>query len=277
MIIGIEQIQMIEAHITKEIFAVSDRANMPVYMVCGSVLGIIRDNGFIPWDDDVDLGVPYDYYWEFIQILTLQLSEDYCVITPLNNKEYGLTFARVGINGIDQDAIHVDLFPMVGLPDKMEEQVAFSHKSDNLNKIYAWKHFKLSKEGRTVISYVTKRAALAVIHACLMIFTNNRLLKKFGEHCSQYPYKSAKYIMNACGHYSVKNIIPREYVEETVQTNYFGALVRVPRETDKYLKHYYKDYMKKPPVEKTRSLMEKTIDISDKAYEIIYRLVLKDQ
>lgn len=262
----LSEIQKIESEIAKAITEISERENMPVYMICGSVLGIIRDNGFIPWDDDVDIGVPYDYYWKLIDKLEAKLDSIYCVAFPQSTPKYNLTFARVGITNVNLDDIHVDLFPMVGLPDEAEEQKKYSLKSDKLNKLYFWKHFEMPHKKRSVFERIIKRSLVKLIHLGMLAYPNVWILNKFYNHCAKYTYADSKYIMNSCGHYGLKNVIPMDYVGETLLVDYFGAKVRIPQKTDEYLRHYYKDYMEPPAFEETEPLMKKTANIPDSVF-----------
>lgn len=64
------------------------------YMYSGSLLGVIRHHGFIPWDDDVDVIMPRRDY-EIMMKLGDCFKEPYFFQTPYSDKEYGYTFIKI--------------------------------------------------------------------------------------------------------------------------------------------------------------------------------------
>ena len=271
-VIDIAGIQKIESRIVKQTFLIAQNNSIPAFMVCGSALGVIRHHGPIPWDDDVDIGVPFDRYVDFIKVLKRDLPTSYCCIMPGDITSYQLLFARVGIVDVDLEGIHVDIFPIVGLPNDKEKQAQFSKMSDKLNKIYFWKHFMLPKRKRGAVVAAVKQAAATLIRFSHVVLSNKRLIKKFYDHCAEYPYCDAEYVMNACGHYGLKNIVPRAYFGTPVMSDYAGMQVPIPEMTHEYLTHYYKNYMRLPPKEQTDPLIKKTVSVTDDVYEVLCKL-----
>ena len=60
--IGIKEIQQHLLGIAKEFDRICTKHNIPYFMLYGTMLGAVRHKGFIPWDDDMDFGVPIEYY-----------------------------------------------------------------------------------------------------------------------------------------------------------------------------------------------------------------------
>ena len=58
----IDLLHQIDLKILKEILKICDKYKLVYYMIGGTMLGAIRHKGFIPWDDDIDLGLPRDDY-----------------------------------------------------------------------------------------------------------------------------------------------------------------------------------------------------------------------
>ena len=71
-------------------FCIKNKLRYSLY--AGSLIGAIRHNGFIPWDDDIDIVMPREDYYYFIKHFKEQY---YSVITPYSCKEYYLPWAKV--------------------------------------------------------------------------------------------------------------------------------------------------------------------------------------
>ena len=50
------ELQTKEFEILRKIIEICDRLGLTYYMICGSALGAVKYSGFIPWDDDIDIG-----------------------------------------------------------------------------------------------------------------------------------------------------------------------------------------------------------------------------
>ena len=60
--LSLEEIKKTELNILLEFQKICDENGLTFYLCGGSLLGAIRHKGFIPWDDDIDLGIPREQY-----------------------------------------------------------------------------------------------------------------------------------------------------------------------------------------------------------------------
>lgn len=89
-----KKIWAIEMDLYREISRVLDKHNLRYFAGGGTVLGAIRHNGFIPWDDDLDICMPREDY-EKLQELTEEFKSPYFLQSPLTDPEYGYSFLRL--------------------------------------------------------------------------------------------------------------------------------------------------------------------------------------
>ena len=118
----LKQLQKVEFEILEVISEICDKHNITWWLEGGSALGAMRHQGFIPWDDDVDLGMLYEDYVRFLEIAPQELPANMRLDNPLENKHMACMFAKVVRTdtvfetletrdaGYDQ-GIFVDVFP----------------------------------------------------------------------------------------------------------------------------------------------------------------------
>ena len=71
--------------------------NLTYYAVGGTTLGAVRHNGFIPWDDDIDVGLPRPDYEKLKQIAKDKVNEKtkYYIEFPSDKKEYAASYGKM--------------------------------------------------------------------------------------------------------------------------------------------------------------------------------------
>lgn len=240
----IQKIETSMLHINHEI---CKRNNIKCSIICGSVLGAARHHGPIPWDTDADISIPYDDYERYCEALVKELP-DWCELYGYGaTKDYRRYLPRIGVKGVDTAVLHVDIFPQVGLPDDKESQIKFSKRCTFLRKLY---YYKIAATGDNLcatdkgLKLFVKKIARLGLRIVLSPFSVEGIRKKTHEHFSKYPYATANYTMNPCGHYAEKNVLPKKYYEDVIEADYDGIKLNIPREYDEYLTHYYKDWNK---------------------------------
>ena len=85
--------------IAKEIKRICDLNNINYFLDSGSMLGAVRHSGFIPWDDDMDIGMCCDDYEKFISIAPKELDNRFFLDNYETNKSNPLVFSKVRLKG----------------------------------------------------------------------------------------------------------------------------------------------------------------------------------
>ncbi len=121
------EVQEIIWDIAKAIMPVIRENRIKYYMLGGTLLGAVRHKGFIPWDDDIDLGMPREDYDKFISIIPDKLPEYLQLRTYWDDSPHHYYFSRIvdtrhefsrqGSIVERKEVVSVDIFPLDGMPN----------------------------------------------------------------------------------------------------------------------------------------------------------------
>lgn len=123
----LRQLQLAELDILNEFVRACEENSLRYYLVGGTLLGAVRHQGFIPWDDDIDVAMPREDYDKFAKTCTEKLGPGYFYQSSETDPWYFLTYAKIRKNGTEiyeerfKDAkfhkgIFIDIFPLDSCP-----------------------------------------------------------------------------------------------------------------------------------------------------------------
>lgn len=130
-------LQKVIYNIYKEVLIVCDRHDIPFYAIGGTCIGAIRHNGFIPWDDDLDIAIPIEHFDSFIRYAKEELPKHLYVLTPKSMVHYPNHFIKVcddrttfvmesSLKYRDSyKGVFVDVMPISGIPKKALSRFVF--------------------------------------------------------------------------------------------------------------------------------------------------------
>ena len=126
------QCQLVGLHLLYVFDEICSRNHLTYFLEGGTALGAIRHKGFIPWDDDVDVGMPIADYRKFLNIARDELPEDVILQTPSDVPTLARTFSKLrdcysfsyencSIPCNAQSGIPIDIFPFEDCPNVGEK------------------------------------------------------------------------------------------------------------------------------------------------------------
>lgn len=257
----LRKVQLAQLEIAKEIKRVCEENGIQYFLDSGTLLGAVRHKGFIPWDDDMDIGMLRKDYEKFLQIAPKKLDKKYFLQTPFSDNNYGLFFSKVrklGTVYIEKasekskahNEIWVDVFPYDTFPDdeKIRKQVIkkityYRRVLYVKSKIKPW----IIKKG--VINKFICFLGYLPYRICALFISREKFLETakmyqiwFNNQKSSYKFPQGS---APCG----KWLIPSEVFESFRSILFEDTMFLVPAGYDEYLKAAYGDYMELPPEE----------------------------
>lgn len=245
-----EKIEVKECHkyllqIAKAFHEICVRHNIPYYMIGGTLLGAIRHHGFIPWDDDMDFGVPRKYYKPLLELLDKELPSDYKIHSIYHSDKYSNGFFKIEdtktlikeTGKADMTiGINIDIFPLDYTNNK-RGVFSKNYLIAQLAKLETYCFLDL--EG-----YNWFRMTANKILRCLMFFANNKTIFNFID--KHLLISEGDYLVNHYGAYALKEIVPKDIIGTPVLYKFEDTELYGVAKFDEYLRHFYRDYMQMP-------------------------------
>lgn len=259
-----KELQKIELNIFKDFIKVCDKLNINYYLIGGTLLGAIRHNGFIPWDDDIDVCMLRDDYEVFIKYGQEYLDKNYFLQTYETDSEYPGCYAKIRDNNTTfledsvktkkmNHGIFIDIFPLDDYHkhNKVKEKLIY-YKLYNEKFIHD-KNFKKRLVAKLVKILYGNKTKLELCKMQEMIYTRK---------------SNSNYVTNYCGAWGVEKETHNKKCFEDFKIVKFENLdVKVPIGYDEMLKKTYGDYMQLPPKEKRVSHHNTEIIDTKKSYK----------
>lgn len=229
--------------------------NLRFFVCGGACIGAVRHQGFIPWDDDIDVFMPRPDYEKLYRIwpekgdlnrFTLCRTDDEINYHDAGTllKDNNTTF--INQHSINEDIHHgymMDIIPLDGKAPKGRARF--------MQKLYAMTYSLFNVQRLPDNQGKMNRFFAKII---LGIFRSKILRSKIWHSCqekmSKYDYDQAEYVTElVTGFAYMKNEYPKSIFADGQEVSFEHTTVRIPVGYDMYLRMAFGDYMKLPPEE----------------------------
>ena len=253
-----DEIKKIELDILKFIAKVCDDNNINYFLIAGTLLGAIRHDGFIPWDDDIDIALKREDYIKLKRVLLTLNDENYEIIDNSINDSYFYPFYKVidkrtiidepSFNHIDNYGIYIDVFAIDGMPENDRLIKRHYNKIKNLQRLIFY-----NNEKRIIDSNPFRLLLKLVIKQYAHLLGNRRIIFKYNSICSKYDVNNSTFSISNWPIYKFDSEVkPSKLFNDTTEHVFEKEKFKIPSEYDEILTRSYGDYMTPPPIDKRR-------------------------
>lgn len=251
----IKKVWLIEIDLLTRFQKLCMEHGLTYWVAFGTLLGATRHQGFIPWDDDLDVWLPRDDYNKLIKLSNDELEEPYFLQTTLNDDDYYSAFARlrnsnttgilVSPNNNCNNGIYIDIYPVDAL-NKTKVGQFIRSKWIYVQNVMAHAYtFNINPNPIT-------RAASKILRMKIMHYDQRRVYKKVDKLAGKISWNDTNKVGNVVfSAYSYnRNNFDKVDFSDTVYLPFEHLQVPVPVGYKNILSILYRDYMTFPPVEK---------------------------
>lgn len=250
---SLRKLQLVQLEMAKEVKRVCDENGINYFLTAGTALGAIRHKGFIPWDDDMDIGMLRKDYDRFCQIANEKLDSRYYFQNWINDKKYHLPYGKIRKKGtayIEQKSnlkknaeIFVDIIVYDDAPCDEEQRKSLIRELNYIERtiLMKCKCRPWQKEWG-----VHKGLRLTFIPFQIMSwFISQKVLVNAYEKKVR-AVQNDKLVYSQLGTASLY-LMEKEWLENVTDCPFEGDFFKVMRDYDSYLTCAYGDYMQLPP------------------------------
>lgn len=253
--LNIREIQKESLKILLFVDELCNKLNLNYCVMYGTLIGAIRHNGFIPWDDDVDIFMSRKDYL-ILQEYFMQHKDElkpFEFFSKDTRDVYPYMIGRIcNTNFIMKSEIEgdygmgtfIDIYPMDGAGNG--NAILPFLKSRLFSSMYYMKSRTHYIPSEKKYLNILKR----IIFMFVNLFSYDYLRRNLENLVNCFEYEKSIYVAQMdCFSEGKRNMYLKKDLEETCYHEFEGCLVRIPKNYDSILRQLYGDYMKLPPEE----------------------------
>lgn len=246
-----EELKKIQIDILECVHNFCEKHEIKYWIDCGTLLGAVRHGGYIPWDDDIDIGMLREDYEKFTQMFNVE-NDRFRFLCYEQNKEFLYTSGKVldtdtvlyepDRNG-NEISVNIDVFVYDNAPESDKALKNMYDKRDVLRRLHQQRNARYRIEGKW-----NKRLIGNITRGLTKIFPKDYFICAIIKNSKKYVEKETKRVGNFVSYARIA--CDKSVVNETIKIKFEEHLFNAPKGYKEWLKAFYGDYMVLPPIEK---------------------------
>ena len=254
-------LQKKELAIFKAFAKVCEEHHLHYFLVGGSALGAIRHKGFIPWDDDIDVGMPREDYDKFIELQSAFDGTPYFIQNYKSDPCYIYNYGKLRDSSTTfienfykyhriNHGVWIDIFPIDGFSREIRPREKFAKKVRHVwLQVYASYLPALRRKVRKQTFF--KDIFFNIIAGLSYVFDIAHFRNKHVEkYVKKIPLSESKIAGNYFGFNMKREAMDSALFKEYIKVPFEDTEAYVLKDYDTYLRNLYGDYMAPPPENK---------------------------
>lgn len=244
--LSLDEIRKVELQLLLEFTAFCDKHNLRYVLEGGTLIGAVRHKGFIPWDDDVDVSMPFPDFLKFVELYKAENKNSYLQLLYGREDPYGFHFGKF----VDKRTIvksyfredkrlypvWLDVFPMYSIDN-----------DDKYAQMKVNQVLKYYKKTKPYLSLDYPKACQKIFHFLFNDYMRKYYMRKIDNILFEHEYGSTNRIR--CAPVVCQKLIPakNDHFDNPIKLDFEGYEFYAPKDYDEYLTRIYGNYMELPP------------------------------
>lgn len=262
--LDLNRLHNVQMEIALEIKRICELYNIRYFLAFGTLLGAVRGDGFIPWDDDMDIGILREDYPLFLEMFKKHGNHEMFYLETWNEEAgYPFSFAKVKKNGTEyvghairnadiHKGIFVDVFPYDRVPDDRNERKHIVTKVSIYQKLlkFKLKYLPINPKSKKqhLVAYIVRIFGFLIPKKTIMKRIESLEMKYYGNDsldiaCIISPYKLHDAVPASCYSEFLMHKFENEYFQipkgyDKILTSTYGNYMELPPEDERHLRHF---------------------------------------